>query len=423
MPADQINPASASDSSRRCHECGLHYDPDDMTCHDGHDLCQECLDNLGTPCCHCSERVNPDSMTQYGNGHLCESCYDSHYFTCDHCESIARERDSYSVGDESWCRQCYRDDAFRCCSCDDAFPDDESVSYGGDSLCQSCYEDGYFTCDNCSEVHPNDDYSGDGLCSECHEDNDSIMSYDTDVCHVLNVSVPRRAIYYGIELEVEQTSGPYGKEDSARQCRERLGEGYCITKHDGSLGSGGFEIVTIPKSLSDHIDIWTSFLDRIPSGLRSWNTSGRCGMHVHVSRKPLSLLTIGKLLVFINADENADFITSLAGRESSGCCERSPKKVSDARRYRSRGAINLQNTHTIEFRIFRGTLNKGAFMKNLEFVAACVKFCKFTGIHRLDVLAFLGWFVGFRKEYPSLDKWLTDRNYIKPRSKTRKAGI
>jgi len=37
-------------------------------------------------------------------------------------------------------------------------------------------------------------------------------------------------------------------------------------------------------------------------------------MHVHVSRKPLSMLTVGKLTEFMNRHENKEFITHIAGQ-------------------------------------------------------------------------------------------------------------
>mgnify|MGYP007090463966 FL=1 len=37
-------------------------------------------------------------------------------------------------------------------------------------------------------------------------------------------------------------------------------------------------------------------------------------MHVHISRKPLSQLTIGKLIEFLNRLDNKEFIHHIAGR-------------------------------------------------------------------------------------------------------------
>jgi hypothetical protein len=228
--------------------------------------------------------------------------------------------------------------------------------------------------------------------------------------------VPRGAIWYGVELEVETTSSDVS--DAAYDCRRAIGEGFVITKHDGSLGAGGFELVSIPAPLERHKRQWDSFLSNPPRGLRSWETQNRCGMHVNVSRKPLSQLAIGKILVFINADENRSFVERVAGRPSCFYSDYRKKTITDARRYTEhREAVNLSNRERVEIRIFRGTLKKSSFMKNLEFVHAMVRFCRFTGINHLDVYSFLDWFKGTRKDYPYLDQWLVSKGYITPRSK------
>jgi len=83
----------------------------------------------------------------------------------------------------------------------------------------------------------------------------------------------------------------------------------CIFKKDGSLDAASWEIVTKPLSLSKQKEFWTPqiFKYLISKGLISYNTEC-CGMHVHVSRKSLSLLQIAKLVKFIHNKENYKFI-------------------------------------------------------------------------------------------------------------------
>jgi len=153
----------------------------------------------------------------------------------------------------------------------------------------------------------------------------------------------------------------------------------CIFKKDGSLDAASWEIVTKPLSLSGQKEFWTPqiFKYLISKGLISYNTKC-CGMHVHVSRKSLSLLQIAKLVKFIYNKENYKFIKKIAQREEKGYAEFSSNKsfsyVKDknASKY---SAINLCNENTIEFRLFKGTLNHNAFHKNLEFCDALIDFC------------------------------------------------
>jgi hypothetical protein len=195
---------------------------------------------------------------------------------------------------------------------------------------------------------------------------------------------------------------------------------FAIAKHDGSLRSGyGFELVTIPASLAEQRERWLRLFAKTPSGLKSWNTMGRCGMHVHASRSVLSGLTIGKLLVFINTNENQAFVEDVAGRRSAQWAAMMHKKISDAtkRNYSRYEAINLQNDKTVEFRIFRGSLKPERFLKNLDFVASSVAFCIQSGIRGLTIPAYLKWFKDHRKDYQYLDSWLVAGNYLPARSK------
>src|SRR5262249_11336110 len=46
-------------------------------------------------------------------------------------------------------------------------------------------------------------------------------------------------------------------------------------------------------------------------------------------------------------------------------------------------AINITHNRTVEFRIFRGTLSRKPILRNLQFVALYVRFCKRAGIQEL----------------------------------------
>ena len=323
-----------------------------------------------TTCHCCHDIIARDDATSYDDHHLCEDCLTHEYFTCAHCDEITPNGDETTVDGESWCESCRSNDATRCCDCPQWSADEHTIGYSHGSLCETCYENHYFTCEECNEVCHNDHYHGDGYCDDCRSnDPDNIMDYSTDILDIIPTRLDKSKIYFGVELEVIATSGDVGC--IAYDCRDILGTNFAITKHDGSLGSRGFELVTIPTVIAKHAKRWEPLLDSPPRGLRSWDNP-KCGMHVHVSRAPLSALTIGKVLVFINADENKKFVVSIAGRES-GYAEISPKKIVDANRYCGSGAINLGNEDTIEFRIFKGTLKKTSFMKNLEFVAATVQ--------------------------------------------------
>lgn len=381
-------------------------------------------------CVHCHEEIEDGEQTTGPDDAVyCESCYIEHFFCCDRCSDSCPTEDLHSVGDDSWCESCYSDHAFCCCDCGENYRLSNAIGYGDDSLCRGCYEDSYFTCEDCREVsHVENSHcsaSGhDGMyCDSCFEEQSSddcegVLDYSANVVRLLHPHIDPSAHLLGVELECESSDSSMTGENAA-DCVSSLGTSFAIAKCDGSLRSGhGFELVTIPANLDEQREHWKAFFRHVPRGLKSWDTSGRCGMHVHASRAPLSGLTIGKILVFINSSDNQTFVEAIAGRRSQSWAAFSDKKISDGKRCNPNRyeAVNLQNSATIEFRIFRGSLKPERFLKNLDFIASTIAFCVRSGIRELTIPAYLKWFKEHRKDYEYLDSWLVQNRHISPRS-------
>jgi hypothetical protein len=216
----------------------------------------------------------------------------------------------------------------------------------------------------------------------------------------------------GVELETEFNTSDYSLFDKGMKIlREQLGK-FCIFKHDGSLGTLGVEIVSLPFLLEEHVKmvkgepqgLWEHFLTHLPPKLNSWN-GGRCGIHIHISRKPLSLLQIGKMIVFLNHPNNAAFITTIAGRYGSGYSKLKKKTIKDVTSGDKYEMLNLMHPNTVELRIFRGTLNKEHFYSNLEFAVALTHFCKEASIKNLNGDAMIEFVKTRHKDYPFLFNW------------------
>lgn len=212
---------------------------------------------------------------------------------------------------------------------------------------------------------------------------------------------------WGLEIETEMSlqgciDDGITRHNMAREVLDCLGKDYIIIKEDGTLLENGhyannrrdgkpnkdtgpmyagFEIVTAPCDRETHFDRIPRLLN-VPHyrHLRAWDTE-TCGFHVHVTRDALSYLQIHRMLQFVNSDKNTLFIQKVAGRGSETFCKYIPKDVEDALRVDERNdenrrqAINLCNERTIEFRIFRGTINPKHILRNLEF---CEAICDFT---------------------------------------------
>jgi hypothetical protein len=183
---------------------------------------------------------------------------------------------------------------------------------------------------------------------------------------------------------------------------------------DGSL-SDGFEMVTAPLGLDDHARLWKVALSpTMTRNLRSHDTT-TCGLHVHVSREGLSDLQVSKVVCFVNDPDNRELIEGVARRYGTRYCGVERKRLgtaheNDGNRYQ---AVNLCNSKTIEFRIFRGSLKYSAVLAAIEFTNAVVDFCNPTGAagFNLKTPAFLDFInsMAMRKRTRYLRLYLAER--------------
>lgn len=270
--------------------------------------------------------------------------------------------------------------------------------------------DGAAVCPVCGTTVPtgymvHDEEAGD-MCKKCNKQAFEIMNYTTRVPSILKFKAKKvtpETLYLGCELEFETSD-----RDLARRKVGRALHGHAIMKSDGSIRNG-FEVVTCPATLDIHLEIFKSFFDKKITELKK---ADNVGMHVHVSRKPLSVLTVGKLTEFMNREDNVKFITHIAGRSPNNYCKQQAARTvsfpwlnqSSSERY---NALNLNNKDTIEFRIFSTPLTYEEFASKVQFCQALVDYCKpaasslplkqHTSHH-----GFIDWALGNYKFYPDL---------------------
>jgi hypothetical protein len=400
----------------------------------------ECADGESRPASEC--RLCGDG--DYHPSDECVEAHDGEWWPRDvtvilASGEIAHEDDDDIVrradGEYDWSDNCtevggewYPDEECdRCCHCnDDCLREDMNWSPGEDRICDDCYREHVCSCEECGEevwrddAHYNDD-NGCLYCESCHEATPRlILDYSDKTANRLRPE-SRDRLLFGVELEVESKSDAESGAQWLRDCG--LPDSYCVFKHDGSLSSSGFEVVTRPDSMAVHKRMFATILERDPGKrLRSW-IGGRCGMHVHVTKSALSQLQLGKMLCFLNDPQNAAFVSTVAGRLPGHWCKVSPKKPSDVRNNPDRYvALNIGG-RTAEFRIFRGTLLASSFYKNLEFVAALVAFCAPAQRSIADAIShakFCAWLD--KKEYPHLWNYLASRGYAAALMRVRRAG-
>ena len=214
-------------------------------------------------------------------------------------------------------------------------------------------------------------------------------------------------MYMGVELEIDK-GGEY--HDHAKAILDTVNathEEHCYCKHDGSIYNG-FEIVSHPATLEYHTNniAWRELMQKALSmNYRSHDTD-TCGLHIHISRNALGNTydeqdnTIAKILYFV--ENNWYPIIKFTRRTENNLAhwanrygvEKTEYPVQDTydkakSGYNRYKCINLQNSHTIEFRIFRGTLEHSTFIATLQFVNTLCSICKEIS---MDSVLYLDWY-------------------------------
>lgn len=228
--------------------------------------------------------------------------------------------------------------------------------------------------------------------------------------------MPAEPLWLGVELEVEPK--PEGSNKYVSISAEALKD-FAILKYDGSLGEGGFEIVTIPGTLEFHRAAWLPFFEKAAANLRSWTTTderrkeGRCGVHIHMNIHAISDLTLGKMLLFVNEEYNRKFIEKIAGRGAGTYNNFRKKKIGDGRKklrdHHEALSISQKNHgKSAELRIFRGNSSKQGLFRYLEFTHALVDFCKVCTADKPNGAQFLQWYSAQENysRYPYLTRWM-----------------
>lgn len=254
------------------------------------------------------------------------------------------------------------------------------------------------------------------------------------------------ALTFGTEVEMELPRGQYNIHAvaSAARVMTELSEGRVYMKRDGSVGNGsdnsGFEMVSHPATLASHMydAHWSGIFSKARKhGLRSHDAKswgGSCGLHIHVGRQQLAstdearneVVRKVKVLVYRHWAEMTIFsrrdASQLQGWASRELSEASLSRLASAanpaataaeyiRTRNSHGdryiAVNCENTATIEFRLFNGTLKRDTFMASLQLVN---NICRYAMSHDWsDVLSCSFLDMALLHRFNELDSYLLAR--------------
>lgn len=352
-------------------------------------------------CVECNTVIEENESIETVDGGVCESCYENEYSYCEHCENTVHNEDISEVQTtlrgrvviQYWCSSCIHDDACTCDSCGTTINNDDAISDGTISLCNVCYENDYFTCSECCEIMSTDYYGEDGICSNC-QDNNPILKCSEKVEDNLGFGEPEiyngKKLWIGLELEAEIKDGA----DSFTIAEKLLNDisDTCILCEDSSLNDG-FEIKVRPSNFADMRHTINKICDsKAIKYLKSHDTT-TCGLHIHISRDPLTQLQQSRLNYFINSPTNKPLMTTICRRYDVSYAEIDhDAKLSDIIRawqkdyitgkvISKQGSVNSAryaavnfNYHTIELRLPKGTLKRETLLATIEFVYALLYF-------------------------------------------------
>ena len=349
------------------------------------------------------------------------------------CDHVVHAHETVSVRESgrmrTWCESCRDDGA--------VWVEDQEEYWQQDDAHWSEREQAYYSYDRDSELEESDD-DDDSYNEGRDEEPNRLMSYMTVVTDFVAkdtsfVSSPFGDFLMGVELEMA-TDGSVGS--AVESVRDALGEDYCVCKSDGSLPSGGFEVVTAPRKLDEHIKRFGEWFGKgIPSNFSAWDKEA-CGMHVHIDSRAFTAMTLGKFLMLINSSTNVDFIRRIAGRhptvdrQAREYCAAEEQSILDnpkhalngksTRRYRMVNTTCLKRSeadrlgvhyvgersfNTIELRIFRSSLKRERLLAQIEFTHAAVMFCRVASYRDLDYSSFIKWLRTTNNTYPNLADW------------------
>ncbi len=343
-------------------------------------------------CDCCGSEIAENSGTWEGSDLLCDDCVESNTVTCDHCGDIIWTSDSVS--------------------------DDDTY------LCSDCFDEHYERCECCGRIiHCNSTSWQNELpyCGNCYDELDSneIEDYSYKPEPIFYGNSKR---YFGIELEVDDGGKDDDNANTLKSIANYKGE-HIYIKSDGSIDDG-FEIVSHPMSLDYHeneMDWESVFHEAINMGYLSHKTE-TCGLHIHVNRNSFGdnqsaqEEVISRILFFVEkhwseifqfsrrSSYNMNRWSARLGFEKTGKAILEKAKSGDNGRY---VAVNLTNYHTIEFRLFRGTLKYNTFIATLQFVNRICEVAVSMSEEEIDSMSWCS-FVSSIDE-PELVKYLKER--------------
>lgn len=355
-------------------------------------------------CVHCGNTVPEDEMRIVDGDPWCEECTSEAAFYCELCDELTAYPVNVIVSRDGstqiWCKGCADANAATCDDCGDIFADSLIRTYtivdsDGDEelhdICPDCLFRSYSRCDDCGYYTRDDDMTTTdegSYCPACAENHLAIEDYGhtyATTFQTSGTSDPYPALFMGIELETESES----RFDMARDLRASRFGHLLTCKRDGSL-THGCEIVTQPCTPDYHLSsgMWGLITQTCLYYDATSHDNGDCGLHIHVSKSFFGSRDSAyecAYLIDTWLTANSSAFQTFSRRSTYQLSEWArfsdvdyPKDATHNQKmvkytldkgYSRYLAINTTNAATIEFRLWRGTLNLQTLRATIELTA------------------------------------------------------
>jgi hypothetical protein len=278
--------------------------------------------------------------------------------------------------------------------------------------------DNLYWCDYSEEYFQNED-NVHGACGDWYPYNANVLDHvgynaliDSGKLIPLNEATTKDL--FGVELELDAR---HGMDDIHTAWSNTKLSQYSILKEDGSIS--GLELVTMPATLAGHLGPleWDEFCETMRPQARGHHGRGN-GIHIHANRRTISTLTLGKILVFNNREDNAPFLQMIAQRDINAHVSWCAIKPFDydtigksGKNPNVTGKYSIVNVlpNTVEFRMFNASLLPERIHKNVEFVAAMIAWCRVASARKLWISEFITFVHRNRVMYPNLNRFISER--------------
>lgn len=272
----------------------------------------------------------------------------------------------------------------------------------GDVICPSCASKYYIKCNQCGN-YINRSFKR-GTCKIC----DSLV-YKKFINNYSVKPIPRfkskkyqedKGIrFMGYEMEFNNLS----PEAAYSLFNDLYREEWMYNKHDSSISSG-VEIVTNPMDRASIKKLFNRMREGLEVIKEVRGYKDCAGVHIHVNRKsidPIDVYKLGYLFNYKMPSLHKRMLYYISGRNDTstrtednysyctlGSMQNKKKLNKPAERYQ---AINLNNTNTIEFRLFKTVADADILESYAEFVDRSLEYCHTHGFKDMNIPSFVIW--------------------------------